>query len=510
MNRRTFGKITFLGALGALAGKGGAKADSAVTDSKRKAERPYEPTLRSLARHPTPEWFDDIKFGMFIDYGLYSVAGYAPKKESGAMYPDWYLFRMYDSPEVAEYHRKTWGKDFQRDDFIPLFKAESFDPEHIADVAEKSGMRYVVPFSKHHDGFCLWPSSYTGRNSLAMGPRRDLVGPLNDACRKRGLKFGFYFSLEEWEYPVIQDGRKMVRLWTTVDGKPDPIVPFDEAAMAGRITGKIPVKDFVRDYSIPQANEFIDRYDPDILWLDGDWTAYAEDIGSREIVSHFYNGAMGRKEVAANDRLGRSLRFNSGDFYTSEYGAKNTERSKLLHKWEENRGASQSFGYNWQDTEKNMTSAEDLIDMLVGIVSENGNLLLVVNLDGKGAMPTYMQDRLLDVGRWLKVNGEAIYGSRPWLAASQGENIRFTRSKDGRYLYAIHKGWPEGEVVLHDLWLDPSSSIGMLGGGGPLEWRNVPEGSYGRGGKVVVKVPDSLKGTFDSSHAVTLRVQLTD
>jgi alpha-L-fucosidase len=510
MNRRTFGKLTFLGTLGALAGAGGAEAPPAAPDSKREGKRAYEPALRSLGRHATPEWFDDIKFGMFIDYGLYSVAGYAPRKESGAMYPDWYLYRMYDSPEVAAYHQATWGKGFQRDDFIPLFTAENFDPEHIAEVAEEAGMRYVVPFCKHHDGFCLWPSSLTRRNAMEMGPKRDLIGPLSDACKRRGLKFGFYFSLEEWEYPVIQGSKKVLRTWTKVDGQPDLIVPLDEAAMAGKITGKIPVHDFVKDYTIPQANEFIDRYDPDILWLDGDWTAYAEDIGSLEIVSHFYNGAMGRKEVAANDRMGRSLRFNSGDFFTSEYGAKNTERSKLLHKWEECRGASQSFGYNGQDTEKNMASADDLINMLVGIVSENGNLLLVVNLDGKGAMPAYMRDRLLDVGRWLKVNGEAIYGSRPWLAASQGENIRFTRSKDGKFLYAIHKGWPDGEVALHDLWLDTSSSIVMLGASEPLKWRNVPEGSYGRGGKVVVAVPESLKGTFDSAHAVTLKVQLTD
>jgi len=425
------------------------------------------------------------------------------------MYPDWYLFRMYGTPEVMEYHRAKWGNDFKRDDFIPLFTAENFDPDAIAKVAEDAGMRYVVPFCKHHDGFCLWPSSYTKRNAMEMGPKRDLIGPLSDACKRRGLKFGFYFSLEEWEYPVVQDGKKMPRVWTTADGQPDQIVPFDEAAIAGKITGKLPVNDFVRDYVIPQANEFIDRYDPDILWLDGDWTAYAEDIGSREIVSHFYNNAMGRKDVAANDRLGRFLRFNSGDFFTSEYGARNTERSKLLHKWEECRGVSQSFGYNWQDTEKNVVSAGDLIDMLVRIVSDNVNLLLVVNLDGKGAMPAYIRDRLRDVGRWLKFNGEAIYGSRPWLVASQGENLRFTHSKGGRYLYAIHKGWPQGGLKLHDLWLDSSSRIAMLGANAPLEWKNVPEGSYGRGGKVVVTTPDSLRGTFDSEHAVTLKIELT-
>jgi alpha-L-fucosidase len=507
MNRRTFGKLTLLGSLGALAGG----ADTGASpDPGAKSPRDYKPTLRSIRRHAAPEWFDDVKFGMFIDYGLYSVAGYAPKKETGAMYPDWYLRRMYDTPEVQKYHREKWGENFQRDDFIPLFTAENFDPEDIAMVAEDAGMRYVVPFCKHHDGFCLWPSSYTRRNAMEMGPKRDLIGPLIDACRKRALKFGFYFSLEEWEYPVIQDGRKMIRLWTTGDGDPDRVIPFDEAAMAGKIAGKVPVNDFINDYIIPQANEFIDRYDPDILWLDGDWTAFAEDLGSREIVSHFYNNALGRKPVAANDRLGRFMRFNIGDFFTSEYGARNTERAKLLHKWEECRGVSQSFGYNWQDTEKNVTSAEDLIDMLVRIVSENGNLLLVVNLDGKGAMPAYIRNRLYDVGRWLRVNGEAIYASRPWLVASQGESIRFTQSKDGRYLYAIHKGWPLGDVELHDLWLDSASRIVMLGTGSSLDWKNVPEGSYGRGGKVVVSVPESLKEAFYSEHAVTLRIELTD
>lgn len=445
MNRRTFSKLTFLGAMTALARAAGVEGQPSASDQKPRDAGKFRPTLKSLRGHAAPEWFEDVKFGMFIDYGLYSVAGYAPKKESGAMYPDWYLYNMYNSPEVAKYHKATWGDGFQRDDFIPLFTARNFDPEDIARVAEDAGMRYVVPFCKHHDGFCLWPSTYTGRNVMEMGPRRDLVGPLSEACKRRGLKFGFYFSLEEWEYPVIQGGAKMVRIWTTLEEPAYRTVPFDEAAMAGRIAGKVPVRDFVADYIVPQATEFIDRYDPDILWLDGDWTAYVEDLGSRQIVSHFYNQAEGRKAVASNDRLGRFMRFNAGDFFTSEYGSRNTDRAKILHKWEECRGVSQSFGYNWQDTEKNVISAEDLIDMLVRIVSENGNLLLVVNLDGKGAMPAYIRARLHDIGRWLKVNGEAIYGSGPWLVASQGETLRFTLGKDGRHLYAIHKGWPAAE-----------------------------------------------------------------
>jgi alpha-L-fucosidase len=510
MNRRTFGKLTFFGALAALArGVEVEPSPGAPGQAARGAVR-FKPTLKSLRTHPTPEWLHDVKFGMFIDYGLYSVAGYAPKKETGPMYPDWYLFNMYHEPEVVKYHKATWGDHFQRDDFIPLFKAEAFDPEGLAALAAEAGMRYVVPFCKHHDGFCLWPSSFTKRNVMDMGPKRDLIGPLNEACRKRGLKFGFYFSLEEWEYPVIHDGRKMVRMWTTVDGQPGSIVPFDERELSGKISGKVPVRDFVADYIIPQATEFIDRYDPDILWFDGEWEDDVEDTGSREIVCHFYNQAAGRKDVASNDRLGRFMRFNVGDFFTSEYGSRNTERMSVLHKWEECRGVSQSFGYNWQDTEKNIIGAGDLIDMLVRIVSDNGNLLLVVNLDGKGAMPDYIRNRLRDVGRWLKVNGEAIYSTRPWLVASQGERLRFTRSKDGRYLYAIHRGWPQGAVEIGDLWLDASSRVTMLGADQALSWRNVPEGSYGRGGKVSVEIPEAMKTAIDPEAAVTLRIELSD
>ncbi len=282
--------------------------------------------------------------------------------------------------------------------------------------------------------------------------------------------------------------------------------------MAGKVGGKVPVRDFVGEYIVPQAKEFIDRYDPDLLWLDGAWATPIDQSGSPEIVSHLYNKAEGRKTVATNDRLGLLTRYNVGDFFTSEYGSHNIERTQLLHKWEECRGVSQSFGYNWQDTEKNVISTEDLLDKLVKIVSENGNLLLVVNLDGTGAMPEYIRARLHDVGLWLKVNGEAIYGSRPWYVASQGEKIRFTQSKDGRYLYAIHKGWPGSQVELLYLLLDTSAKIVLLGSGQELKWKNVPEGDdgNGKGGKVVVDIPDALRNSVASNHAVTLRIELAD
>jgi alpha-L-fucosidase len=496
-----------LGAMAAAASRGEARPVSQAKAGSK--PQPYEPTILSIRKHAAPEWYDDAKFGMFIDYGLYSIAGYAPKREKGAMYPDWYLYRMYEDPEFMAYHRKTWGADFERDDFIPKFTAESFDAEALAQIAEDAGMRYVVPFCKHHDGFCLWPSSYTKRNALAMGPKRDLIGPLRTACSKRALKFGFYFSIEEWEYPILQGGRTMMRLWDASKGAPR-VVAFDEAAMKGRITGKVPVKDFFGDYIIPQAKEFIDRYDPDLLWMDGEWTTDVNETRAPEIVSYLYNHAARRKEVAANDRLGENTRFSVGDFYSSEYGSHDNTQTQLMHKWEECRGVSQSFGFNWQDTEKNVISLQALIETLAGVVSKGGNLLLIVNLDGKGAMPEYIRSRLREIGQWLKVNGEAIYGTVPWMVASQGETLHFTQSKDRRYMYAVHRGWPQGEVVIDELFLDRAAKIRMLGVDQNLRWRQVQvaEG-YGKGAKVRIEVPEAMKSAVAMPESVAFRIELT-
>ena len=121
----------------------------------------YTPTLESLDSHPLPEWYDDAKLGMFIDWGLYSIAGWAPQVGDGARYPDWYLWKMYHRSRTKIYHKKTWGKEFEADDFIPLFTASDYVPKAIINLAKESGMRYIVPFTKMHDGYCLWPSSYS-------------------------------------------------------------------------------------------------------------------------------------------------------------------------------------------------------------------------------------------------------------------------------------------------------------------------------------------------------------
>jgi alpha-L-fucosidase len=432
----------------------------------------WKPTPESIDQHKAPEWFLDAKFGMFIDWGPWSIAGWAPAKENGAMYPDWYEFRLDTDSTFMAYHQKNWGSDFKRDDFLPLFKAQEYDPEKLVGIAKQAGMKYIIPFTKHHGGFCLWPSSFTKRDAGDIGPKRDLIKPLIENCKKEGLKFGFYFSIEEWEYPLIGDDKYIKpRFWAydTWEKRTQPTLE----EMDHRASGKIAVKDFARDYLIPQAVEFIDNYDPDILWYDGEWLTEQADLKTYEIASYFYNQAEGRKEVAVNDRYGlengNRLRFARGDFYTSEYHSLNDEDKKSSHAWEECRGISQSFGFNWQDTEENVISSKAFIDMFVDIVANGGNLLLIVNLDSQGKLPDIQENRLHDIGKWLAVNGEGIYSTRPYNPHSEGP-VSYTRSKDNRYIYAILKEWPGGEINLNALSDEEFTEVTLLGYEEHLEW----------------------------------------
>jgi alpha-L-fucosidase len=471
-----------------------------VTEVNAKGK--WKPTPESIDSHKAPDWFQDAKFGMFIDWGLWSVAGWAPKKEKGAMYPDWYELRLHTDSAFIKYHEKNWGKDFKRDDFIPLFTANEYNPEKLAKVAVDAGMKYVVPFSKHHSGFCLWPSSYTQRDAGDMGPKRDLIKPMVESCKKQRLKFGFYFSVEEWEYPLIDaEGKIKTRLWETKD------MP-SMSELEKRASGKIPVRNFAKDYIVPQAIEFIDQYDPDLLWYDGEWTTEASALRTYDISSYYYNQAEGRKEVAVNDRYGlkdgERLRFVRGDFFTSEFHSLTDENKKSTHAWEECRGISQSFGYNWQDTEANVISSKAFIDMFVDIVAKGGNLLLIVNLDGQGALPELQEKRLADIGKWLKVNGEGIYSTRPFSRQIEGA-VAFTRSKDNQYIYAIMKEWPGKELNLKGINAEKGSKVEMLGFDKPLEWIKVNDG-------VTVKLPAKLQDKRDRpcDYSWVLKIRAAD
>ena len=429
----------------------------------------YQPILESLDRHPLPEWYDDAKLGMFVDWGLSSIAGWAPQIGEGAIYPDWYLWKMYHSPRTRTYHRKTWGREFECDDFIPLFTASEYNSKYIVQLAIESGMRYIIPFCKMHDGFCLWGSSYTNRNSVKLGPKRDLVRPLVDACNEADIKFGFYFSIDEWEYPILGPNEEsLIRIWKQNFGNDDiELIPYDKK-YEKRFTGEIPVKDFFSDYIFPQAKEFIEHYDPDLLWLDGEWGLPAIKRKSPELVAFYYNQAEGRKEVVVNDRLGADTKGKHGDYFTSEFHDGNMS---LMHKWEENRSLSQNYGYYKDEKEEDVLTDKQLIHMLIETVSQGGNLLLMVNLTSLGAIPPIYTKRLKALGKWLEVNGEGIYATRMWKNWKEEENLRFTMNKDGKFIYIICLEWEENQLKSKIITPKKKSKVYMLGVEEDLEWR---------------------------------------
>ncbi|MCF8225137.1 MAG: alpha-L-fucosidase [Bacteroidales bacterium] len=474
----------------------------------------YNGSLESIDRHPVPEWYSDAKLGIFYDWGPYSIAGYGEKGWSRARYPDWYLNHMYHN--YADYHKKTWGEDFHRDDFIGMFTAENFNGERIVEMVKMSGAKYIVPFNKHHDGFCLWDSKYTHRDVVDMEPGRDLTAELISACEKAGIYHGFYFSVEEYEYPLINENDSLViRYWSDNMAPDNSGVAKSEGEITGafsgardnrKLSGKIPVTDFIDELIVPQAKDFIDRYDPDILWFDGEWQRPASYYRTPEIVAYFYNWAEGRKEVVSNDRLGMGTRGEHGDFYTSE-----TDEvvERMNEPWEENRSMSESYGYNHLDSLENYLTPDELIEMLVRIVAKGGNLNLMVNPDGTAKIPRLQLNLLKELGSWLEVNGEAIYNTRPYEKLCDntqlGQPVWYTMSKDSTWAYAIVFDWPKSETFIcpgaNMVW---ESDVTMLGYDQPLEWVDVGRDLWG----LSAKVPPEMLGNPDArpcDHAWVLK-----
>ncbi len=470
----------------------------------------YEPTWESIDQRPTPAWWSDAKFGIFIHWGVYAVPAFAPKGE----YAEWYWERLSAPPEqdisansarikreTREFHDRVYGKDFDYARFAPMFRAEFFDAGEWAETLKGSGAKYVVLVSKHHDGFALWPSSEAdaswGRpwNSVAVGPKRDLVGELTAAVRERGLEMGFYYSLYEWFNPLWLSG--------------------DRAA-------------FVERHLFPQFKDLVTRYSPTVIFSDGEWDMPSENWRAPELLAWLYNESPVGKKVVVNDRWGRESRHRHGGYYTTEYGAGLPGAS---HAWEENRGIGHSYGYNRNEDLADYATGQQLLLTLLDTVSRGGNLLLNIGPTADGRIPVEMQERLAYLGTWLEHNGEAVYGTRTfhegaqWTAGRRQEvdtstnyrarydvealtlnpaagdarkEILFTRK--GETLYAILPRYPRGEFTIRGLRLARGARVSLLGSRhSNVPWRQ-------RGGDIIVSAPDIGDGELPFTGARVFRV----
>lgn len=347
------------------------------------------PTWEELQSRPYPKWFTDAKLGIFIHWGVYSVPAYSGKEDYG----EWFLrgLQLGDSLRTS-FMRENYGEDFTYYDFAPLFRAELFDPDGWADLFRRAGARYVVLVSKHHDGYCLWPSRYARAwNSMAVGPKRDLVGDLTESVRSAGLKMGLYYSLSEWNHPLHR--------WYT--DAPDEIGPYVEYHM------------------IPQFKELVATYRPSLIFADGEWLNSAEQWKARELIDWYYD--LVGTEAIVNNRWGGGGKIG---FLTPEYsaGLVNADRP-----WAEVRGLGRSFALNRNEKLEAYMSPEELIHFFVQAVANGGGMILNVGPGADGQIPLLQQERLLQLGQWLNVNGEAIYGSRPWKRTMEEKPVSLER-----------------------------------------------------------------------------------
>ena len=449
------------------------------------AQGPFRPDWASLKTYQAPDWYRDAKFGIFIHWGLYSVPAFGS---------EWYSRNMYSAgTDEYKHHIATYGPQdkFGYKDFIPLFKAERYDPRAWAQLFRDAGARYVVPVAEHHDGFAMYDSGLSDWTAAKMGPRRDLIGELAVAVRDAGLHFGVSSHRAEHDW-FFDGGRKVASdvndpRYAGLYGPAQVRLPgASDEDLQGEFT---PVSQAWLDDWLARTAEIVDRYHPDLIYFDW-WIGHATYRNTLpRLLAYYYNSQAGRGASAVvNYKLGA---------FPDGAGVLDVERGQLPRiepvAWQTCTSISdKSWGYVENDTYK---SPQAIIHMLADVVSKNGNLLLNVGPRADGSIPQGAQDTLLAIGRWLKVNGEGIYGTRPWRTYGEGptevvsgtmqegkakpygpEDFRFTAR--GNALYAIELGWPQsGQALIHSVGTgDHVRSVTLLASGYAVPFHQGPDG----------------------------------
>ena len=461
----------------------------------------YQADWASLDSRPTPQWWLDAKFGIFIHWGPYSVPAFS---KVGA-YSEWYWMNLVNPKREKQghtltknFHHKVYGEHFTYPDFVPMFTCELFDPVQWADIFQRSGAKYVVLTSKHHDGYTLWPSKEADKSwgrpwsSTNSGPGMDLLGALTNAVRKTDVKMGIYYSLYEWFNPLY-----------TAD-----------------------VDLYVEKHMIPQFKDVVEKYAPSVIFSDGEWDHPHTTWKSTEVLAWLYNESASRNDVVINDRWGKETRHRHGSYYTTEYGS---GMPNADNPWEENRGMAHSFGYSRTENIEDYNSTQELLYMLIDIVSRGGNFLLDIGPTADGRIPVIMQERLLEMGKWLEVNGEAIYGTNVWKETCQWTKGKVADAERGRYkvkydvmrltvapepgfaakeifftqkaedLYGICPVFPDKNLTIKNVTVKPSAKVQLLGMEGNLKWKQ-------SGKNLIIEMPEVNPSKLPCEYAWTFKI----
>ncbi len=453
----------------------------------------YEATWESVTRHRVPAWYEDAKLGVFLHWGLYSVPAWAPRvpdihtilRRDGPAwmlrnnpYAEWYAntLQLPDSP-TRRHHDETYGRGFAYDDFVPLFDRASAraDLESLASICRRAGARYVVLTTKHHEGYCLWPTRIPHPIKGAYHSRRDLVGDLTDAVRAQGMRMGLYYS-GGYDWPANA---------VVMRGLADALLAVPTDAAYAR-------------YAEAHVRELIARYLPSVLWNDIGWPP-AGDLPA--LFADYYNtvedgvvndrwvqssrrgpvvdgvvrlvaGAVERGWRLVPDRY-KQLTFpgaRHADFTTAEYARPDRI---VTRKWEATRGVGHSFGANHNEAPEDVISTTGLVRLLVDVVARNGNLLIGVGPAPDGTLPDWQEAPLAGLGRWLDVHGEAVYDTKPWTVATttttEATDVRFTLGRDALYATLLD---PPGSrtFALRAVAAGELRQVDLLGADAAIEW----------------------------------------
>ena len=362
----------------------------------------YEKSWKSLDSRPIPKWFGDDKFGIFIHWGVYSVPSWRGLENAlFGSYAEWYYASVYGKYRNHDenFHKEHYGEDFEYRDFAKSFNAELFDSDKWAKLFRSAGARYVVVTSKHHDGYCLWPTENQHKKNWRVtdvGPKIDLLGSLKNSFDKENLKMGLYYSIIEWE--TNRSHR--------VNG--EHFIPQKDVNKYG-----ISEDDYPNEILIPQLKELVNNYHPTLIFSDGgEWDLSEEYTQTKDFLAWLYNESPVKDEVVVNDRFFKGMPGNHGDYYSTEY---NDVDGFINHPWEESRGIGQSYGYNRAEDASSYNTFESLIKILVDVVSKGGNFLLNVGPTADGRIPEIQEERLLQIGKWMDINSESIYSTKSGL-----------------------------------------------------------------------------------------------
>lgn len=469
------------------------------------AKGPFEPNIKSLQAYKCPKWFRDAKFGIWVCYAPQAVPA-----NSG-----WYGRQMY-TKRLLKYHTGKYGhpSKFGFKDFIPQLKAEHFDPDDLVGRFKQAGAKYFVALAVHHENFDLWNSKYHRWNAVRMGPKKDMIGLWRRATLKHGLRWGVTTHLARsltWFQPA--HGRDAGGAY---DGNNPEFQDFYHKPYKENIRGypTNPPATWRLQYYL-RVRDLIDNYKPDLLYFDGSVPFKPDGSPGMSLITHLYNSSAKRHGGVSQAVM--NLKDRTEGIYDDRIATLDLERQQLLEIRDRPWQNDTSIGPWFYVRRARYKTAGAIIHMLVDIVSKNGNLLLNVPMRPDGEIDAKAKALLKDIGKWMEVNGEAIYGTRPWIVA--GENnakraddrhwggvapgartgdknfrlapgeVRFT-SKGDATLYAILGSWPDsGKVTLGMLALKDGATgsvdrVELLGHDGKLE------ASHTAGG-LTVQLPES-------------------